>query len=145
MVTGSTSGIGEATARVLAASGATVVVSGRDQSRAERVVAAIADSGGSAYAVPVDLSAEYSDLRTFAREATAALDGRIDILVNNAGLYPVSPTEALADADLDAMLAVNVRAPHVLVGEIVPAMVTRASGVVINIGSWMARIGSPFG
>lgn len=101
LVTGSTSGIGEATARVLAASGAKVVVSGRDRSRAERVVALITGSGGSASAVPIDLTGSYADLRAFAREATDALGGRLDILVNNAGLYPVSATEELADADLE--------------------------------------------
>lgn len=145
VVTGSTSGIGEATARVLAAAGVRVVVSGRDRSRADRVVSMITNAGGSAHAVPVDLGGSYDQVRTFAREATAALGGRVDILVNNAGLYPVTATEALPDSDLEAMLAVNVRAPHVLVGELAPAMAERGSGVVVNIGSWMARVGTAFG
>lgn len=145
IVTGSTSGIGEAIARVLAASGATVVVSGRDQARAQRVVDTITAAGGMAHVVTVDLGGSYDDLRGFAAKATEALGGRVDILVNNAGLYPVTATEGLADADLDAMLAVNVRAPHVLVGVVAPAMVERGSGVIVNVGSWMARVGSPYG
>jgi NAD(P)-dependent dehydrogenase (short-subunit alcohol dehydrogenase family) len=73
-----------------------------------------------------------------------ALGGRVDILVNNAGIYPATSTPDLPDADLDAMLAVNVRAPHVLVAELAPAMADRGSGVIVNIGSWMARTGSPY-
>ncbi len=145
VVTGSTSGIGEAVARVLAASGATVVVSGRDRTRADAVVSTISRNGGQAVAVPADLDGSYADLRAFAADATAALGGRVDVLVNNAGVYPVGATEGLADVDLDTLLAVNVRAPHVLVGAVAPAMAERGAGVVINIGSWMARVGSPFG
>lgn len=72
------------------------------------------------------------------------LGGRVDILVNNAGLYPATATADLPDGDLDAMLAVNIRAPHVLAGAIAPAMAERGSGVIVNIGSWMAQVGSPY-
>ena len=145
IITGSSSGIGEAIARVLAASGAEVVVSGRDLARARKVADSIGEAGGRAHAVPVDLAGSYDALRTFAREATSALGGRVDLLVNNAGGYPVTPTEALPDSDLDAILAINVRAPHVLVAELAPAMAERDSGTVVNIGSWMARVGTPYG
>lgn len=142
LVTGSSSGIGEAIARVLAASGAEVVVSGRDAARTQSVVDAITQAGGKAHAVTVDLAGSYDDLRRFVQEAAAALGGRIDLLVNNAGVYPVTSTEALPDADLEAILKINIRAPHVLVGEIVPGMVERGSGHIVNIGSWMGRIGT---
>ena len=145
LVTGATSGIGAAIARVLAASGARVAVHGRDAARAEAVVATIAAAGGTAHAVTGDLAGTYDQLRAIATEATEVLGGRVDVLVNNAGLYPVAPTEAAADADLDAMLAVNVRAPHVLVAALAPAMAERGDGAVVNIGSWMARVGVPFG
>ncbi|QXG75531.1 SDR family oxidoreductase [Modestobacter sp. L9-4] len=145
LVTGSTSGIGAATARLLAAEGATVAVSGRDAVRGGAVVAAITAAGGHAVFVPADLGGSYADLRAFAAAATAALGGRVDVLVNNAGIYPVTATADLPDGDLDAMLAVNVRAPHVLVGELVPAMAGRGAGAVVTIGSWMASVGSPFG
>lgn len=145
VVTGSSSGIGEAVARVLAASGARVVVSGRDTTRGGRVVDAITAAGGAAEFVAADLGGSYADLRRFAHDATAALGGRVDALVNNAGIYPATATDALSDEDLDAILAVNVRAPHVLVAELAPAMAERGDGAVVNIGSWMARVGVPFG
>lgn len=145
IVTGSSSGIGEAIARVLAASGARVVVSGRNIERTQRVVDAITVTGGVAFAVPADLGGSYGDIRAFARAATQALNGAVDILVNNAGIYPVMPTAMLSDADLDAVLATNIRAPHVLVAELAPAMAERGSGAIVNIGSWMSRVGIPAG
>lgn len=145
VVTGSTSGIGAAIARVLAASGAAVVVSGRTAARAQTVVDSIVAAGGVAHAVPVNLAGSYADLRAFASTSTEVLGGRVDILVNNAGIYPVQPTAALDDDDLDAVLAVNIRAPHVLVGALAPAMAERGGGAIVNIGSWMARVGIPAG
>jgi len=144
IITGSTSGIGAAIARTLAAEGAHVVVSGRDAARGRGVVKEIEEVGGRADVVEADLAGTYAQLRAFAAEATSTLGGRVDILVNNAGIYPATRTEDLPDADLDAMLAVNIRAPHVLVAALVPAMAERGSGVIVNIGSWMARVGSPF-
>ena len=145
IVTGSSSGIGEAIARVLAASGATVVVSGRDAGRAQAVADTIVAAGGAAHVVAADLAGTYDDLRTFARTATQLLGGHVDILVNNAGIYPAPPTAGLSDTDLDAVLATNVRAPHVLVAELAPAMAERGTGSIVNVGSWMSRVGVPFG
>lgn len=144
VVTGSTSGIGAAIALTLAAHGAKVVVSGRDPERGKALAARISEAGGTAAFVDVDLAGSYDELREFAARTTDALGGRVDILVNNAGIYPATATADLPDDQLDAMLAVNVRAPHVLVGELAPAMAERGSGVIVNIGSWMATMGSPF-
>jgi NAD(P)-dependent dehydrogenase (short-subunit alcohol dehydrogenase family) len=140
IVTGSTSGIGAAIARALAAAGMSVVVTGRDTARGE----ALATEVGGVF-VRSDLAGSYTELRAFAATARDALGGKVDVLVNNAGVYPVTPTADLSDADLDRMLAINVRAPHVLVGELAPAMAERGTGVIVNIGSWMSRVGVPFG
>jgi len=144
VVTGSTSGIGRAIARVLAARGAHVIVSGRDEPRGSAVVKEIQADGGRADFVAANLALSADTVRDFAARATAAAGGRVDILVNNAGVYPATATADLPDDDLDAMLTVNIRAPHVLVAELAPAMADRGSGVIVTIGSWMASVGSPF-
>lgn len=143
-MTGSSSGIGAATARTLATEGAHVVISGRDAGRGRTVVQQVRDAGGRADLVTVDLAGSYDELRAFAAKALEVLGGGLDVLVNNAGIYPATSTADLADEDLDAMLAVNVRAPHVLVGALSPGMVQRGGGSIVTTGSWMASVGNPF-
>jgi 3-oxoacyl-[acyl-carrier protein] reductase len=144
LVTGASSGIGEAIAHELAAAGAAVVVTGRDATRTESVAAAIRAAGGTAEAAVGDLAGHPDDVRALAEQATSLLGGRVDVLVNNAGVYPVGPTATLSDADAEALWATNVRAPHVLVASLAPAMAERGSGAVVNVGSWMSRVGVPF-
>ena len=144
LVTGATSGIGRAIARVLAARGAYVIVSGQDEARGSSVVKEIRADGGQADFVAANLALDASAVRDFAARAAAAAGGRVDILVNNAGIYPATATADLPDGDLDAMLAVNIRSPHVLVAALAPAMADRGSGVIVTIGSWMAAVGGPF-
>jgi NAD(P)-dependent dehydrogenase (short-subunit alcohol dehydrogenase family) len=143
LVTGSSAGIGAAVARVLAASGAEVVVSGRDAERTREVVTAIGKAGGRAHALTADLGAEPAEIRAFAQRAEDALGGSVDILVNNAGVYPGTFTETVTDEEMQALWATNIRAPHVLVARLAPPMAERGSGVIVNIGSWMARVGVP--
>ncbi len=73
-----------------------------------------------------------------------ALDGRVDILVHNAAICPPVDTVTLSDDDLEATLAVNLRAPHVLTAALAPAMAERGHGAIVVIGSWMATVGHPF-
>jgi NAD(P)-dependent dehydrogenase (short-subunit alcohol dehydrogenase family) len=145
LVTGSTSGIGQGIAAALAAEGAHVVVSGRDEARGAAVVDAIEAGGGRASFVAADLGGTPDELRSFADQAVEALGSPPDILVHNAGIYPSGPTVEVADETLDAILAVNVRAPHVLTAALVPAMVERGSGTVITVGSWISTVGMPYG
>ena len=144
LVTGSTSGIGAATARTLAAVGWHVVVTGRDQARGSTVVDDITAAGGRAVFVPSDLTAAPDGLRAFAAAATEAAGGRLDAVVHNAALCPAVDTVSLTDADLEATLAVNVRAPHVLTAALAPAMANRGIGAIVVIGSWMAHVGHAF-
>ncbi|MDX8151253.1 SDR family oxidoreductase [Patulibacter brassicae] len=145
LVTGSTSGIGQAIAMSLAAEGAHVVVTGRVRERGDATVAAIEDAGGRATYVHADLGRSGDAVRALAEEATEALGGRVDVLVNNAGIYPAAPTAEIDDATLDAVWATNVRAPHVLTAAVAPAMAARGSGVVLSLGSWISTVGMPSG
>ncbi|WFR65828.1 SDR family NAD(P)-dependent oxidoreductase [Curtobacterium flaccumfaciens] len=144
LVTGASSGIGEAIARELAASGVFVAVHGRDVERTNAVATSIEEHGGRAVALVADLSAGPDQVRALATAATERLGGHVDVLVNNAGVYPGGPTESLSDDTVDALLATNIRAPHVLVAALAPSMVSRGGGHIVNIGSWMARVGVPF-
>lgn len=144
VVTGSTSGIGAAIARTLAARGARVLITGRDAGRGGELVAEVESSGGAAAFVPGDLTVPPSELRELAAAWSSALDGRIDILVHNAALCPAVDTVSLTDADLEATLAVNVRAPQVLTAALAPPMVDQGGGAIVVIGSWMAEVGHAF-
>ncbi len=144
LITGSTSGIGAATARSLAAKGWRVIVTGRDQTRGAAVVADIDTNGGDAVFVSSDLTSSPQSLRTFARAVVEAAGGPLDALVHNAALCPAVDTVSLTDTDLDATLAVNIRAPHVLTAALAPAMAERGHGAIVVVGSWMAHVGHPF-
>jgi len=80
-------------------------------------------------------------VRTLARQATALGGGHVDILVNNGGVFPFGPTAAATDEDIDAVYAVNVKAPFILVGELAPAMAARGKGAVVNVLTMVARFG----
>jgi NAD(P)-dependent dehydrogenase (short-subunit alcohol dehydrogenase family) len=67
----------------------------------------------------------------------------VDVLVNNAGIYPGSTTAATDETTFDEVYAVNVKAPFFLTAAIAPAMVARGDGAIINLGSWIARLGIP--
>lgn len=144
VVTGSTSGIGAEIARTLGSQGFHVVVTGRDVARAATVVGDIEASGGTATFVAADLTLPPEDLRATARAFLAAAGGRVDVLVHNAALCPPVDTLGLSDADLEATLAVNVRAPHVLTAALAPTMLEQDSASIVVIGSWMATVGHAF-
>src|SRR6201986_4566915 len=110
LVTGSTSGIGKATAIALAARGAHVLVVGRNDQRAEDVVAEIEGSGGSA-TYRLTTLADVDSARELAEWATEAGDGHVDILINNAGVALMGPSSAATEADFDESFAVNVKVP----------------------------------
>jgi 2-keto-3-deoxy-L-fuconate dehydrogenase len=129
VVTGAGSGIGEAIALLFAKQGATVWVLDRDAKAGGATVAAIKSAGG---------RAEFADVDVSNPDAVAALAQRItsvDILVNNAGIGHVGNLLGTAAADLDRLLAVNVRGPFNLCKTFVPAMLERRTGSVINIAS----------
>ena len=137
LVTGSTAGIGAEVARLLAAAGAEVVVTGRNAERGAATVGSITAAGGRAHFVPADLS----DLDSLQRLAAEA--GAVDILVNNAAIFPGAPTVSQDVVSFDAALAANIRAPYFLTAALAPGMVARGSGSIVNISTMAARIGMP--
>jgi NAD(P)-dependent dehydrogenase (short-subunit alcohol dehydrogenase family) len=143
LVTGATSNIGRAIAIGFAAEGANVVVSGRSAARGGEVVQEIERAGGHAQFVAVDLDGSARASRALSNAALDALGGRIDVLVNNAGIYPAASTPATDEATFDEVYAVNVKAPYFLTATLAPAMVAHGGGAIINLGSWIARLGIP--
>ena len=137
LVTGATSGIGQATAVQLAAQGATVIVHGRDADRGAEVVAEIENRGGSARFVGAALGEPAEALR-LARQA-----GDVDILVNNAGFAWFGPSAMLDAKTLDQLFAANVQAPYLLVSALAPKMVAHGDGVIINLASRAGTVGQP--
>ena len=140
LITGATSGIGKATAFALAGRGAHVLVGGRDAARGEAVVTSIRASGAKADFIAVDLGSSDS-ARELARRATELGGGHVDILVNNAAIFPTGPTASMAEDDIDAVFAINVKVPFVLVGELAPAMARRGKGAIVNVGTMVAEFG----
>lgn len=145
LVTGATSNIGRAIATAFAAEGAHVVLSGRSEQRGAEVVDAIHVAGGRADFIAADLDGSANASRDLATDATRALGGRIDVLVNSAGIFPGPSTAATDEATFDEVYAVNVKAPFFLTAAIAPAMADRGAGAIINLGSWIARLGIPIG
>jgi NAD(P)-dependent dehydrogenase (short-subunit alcohol dehydrogenase family) len=142
LVTGSTGGLGVAVAKSLAAEGAFVVVSGRDTTRGEVVVADIRSAGGDAAFVAADLGAGGAAARHLADAATEAAGG-IDILVNNAAtLLMPTPTADVTEQELRDVFGVNVFTPFLLTGVLAPRMVALGGGAIVNIGSITGLRGS---
>ncbi|WP_396930772.1 SDR family NAD(P)-dependent oxidoreductase [Mycolicibacterium sp.] len=142
LVTGSTGGLGVAIAKALAAEGAVVVVSGRDKTRGDAVVADIRSAGGDAAFVAADLGAGGDAARRLADAATEAAGG-LDILVNNAAtLLMPTPTADVSEQELRDVFGVNVFAPFLLTGVLAPRMVDHGGGAIVNIGSITGLRGS---
>ena len=132
LVTGSTTGIGEALARRFASEGAKVMVHGLSKSEAEGVVQAIRQQGGEAASIIEDLA----DPKACKRLVDTVLEQfhRLDILVNNAALMTRSDLESTTADVFDQTIAVNLRAPLLLI-QAAHASLQQSRGVVLNIGS----------
>ncbi|OBI92545.1 SDR family NAD(P)-dependent oxidoreductase [Mycobacterium asiaticum] len=134
LITGGTAGIGLETARLFAAQGAEVVVSGRND---ERGAKAVAEIGGKSRFVRADLG-DMDSIANLVREA-----GDVDILVNNAGSFPVAPTVDQDVTSFQAMFDTNVRGSYFLVAELAKGMLARGRGSIVNVTSLAAIKGMP--
>jgi len=134
LITGGTSGIGEATAELFATEGARVALVGRaDMDKALRVAERIQAAGGTAHAYVADLR-EVSQIETLVRDVEADF-GRIDILVNSAGLFYQTPMGETTEAEYDRMLDINLKATFFCINAVVPLMKAQGGGKVINLSS----------
>jgi len=140
LVTGSTSGIGKATATALAARGAHVLIVGRNEQRAKDVVAEIEGSGGSATFLLTSLS-DLKSAQDLVEWATEAGSGHVDILINNAGVALLGPSNAATEAQFDETFALNVKVPFFLVASLAPAMAERGWGSIVNVSTMVASLG----
>ncbi|MGY5055124.1 SDR family NAD(P)-dependent oxidoreductase [Streptomyces sp. 900105755] len=141
VVTGGGTGIGRAVAELFAAEGAEVVVSGRRKGPLDETVAAIADCGGAAVAVPCDAT-DAADVEQLT-EATLRAFGQIDILVTSAGAVVNRTSVAdCTDADFTATLDVNLRGAFLCSRQMVPEL-RRTRGNIVHIASVFALVGMP--
>ena len=139
LVTGSTSGIGKGIAEHLASLGARVVVHGRDVAAGQALVSRLQSAGHEAFMVAGDVGDERV-CRTLVPQAVERF-GRLDVLVNNAAITSRAEIETATVAFWDRMMAVNLRAPFILIQEAIAPMRTAGGGSIVNIGSINAYIG----
>jgi len=133
VITGASSGLGEATARLLSAEGATVVLGARRADRIEKLAEEITSRGGKALAVTTDVT----DRDQVKRLVDTAVEkfGRIDVMLNNAGLMPHSPLERLKIDEWDRMIDVNIKGVLYGIAAALPHMKQQKAGHIINVSS----------
>jgi NADP-dependent 3-hydroxy acid dehydrogenase YdfG len=133
LITGSSSGIGHATARLLATQGHHLVIGARRTERLAALAKEAQTSGGSVRYRALDVTSA-ADMNAFAQFALDAFD-RIDVIVNNAGVMPLSPLSALKVDEWNRMIDVNVRGVLHGIAAVLPIMERQKFGQVINISS----------
>ena len=133
IITGASSGLGEATARRLAKSGAKLMLAARREDRLQELVAEIQQDGGTAKYQVTDVS-DRSQVEALA-QGTQQAYGRIDVLVNNAGIMPLSPLAEIKVDEWEKMVDVNIKGVLYGVAAVMPIMLQQESGQIINLSS----------
>jgi NADP-dependent 3-hydroxy acid dehydrogenase YdfG len=141
VITGASSGLGEATARYLAGLGAIVALGARRTERIQTVAAEITSRGGKAIAVQTDVT-NREQVKRFVDTAVQTY-GRIDVMLNNAGVMPLSPLERLKIDDWDRAIDVNVKGVLYGIAAALPHMIGRKAGHMINVSSVAGHKVSP--
>jgi 3-oxoacyl-[acyl-carrier protein] reductase len=137
LVTGGSRGIGRAIAVRLAALGASVAICGRDRAALEDSAAAVEKSGGRVFSQVADVTRS-ADVTELVAKTESTL-GPISILVNNAGIGLFGPAHEKSEADWDRVLSTNLKSAFLVSRAVVPSMVRRGSGDIINISSLAGR------
>ena len=132
IITGASSGLGEATALLLAKYGAKVVLAARRKERLEKLASQIISQGGEALVVVADVAVQ-SDVERIAEE-TLKRYGRIDVLINNAGIMPQATLDKLKVEEWDKMIDINVKGVLYGIAAVLPTM-QQHSGHIINLSS----------
>ena len=133
IITGASSGVGEATARRLGASGAKLMLAARREDRLKDLVAAIQKTGGTVAYRVTDV-ADRAQVQALA-DATLETYGRIDVLVNNAGLISASPLDQINIEEWDQIIDINLKGVLYGIAAVLPTMRPQKSGHVINLSS----------
>lgn len=133
VITGASSGLGEAAARMLSAQGARVALGARRTDRLRSLAGAIERGGGQALAVTTDVT-RHEQVKALV-EAAAKAWGRVDVMLNNAGLMPHSPLERLKIEDWDRMIDVNIKGVLYGIAAALPHMQRQKSGHIISVSS----------
>jgi short-subunit dehydrogenase len=142
LVTGGSSGIGFAIARILASKGAHVLISGRRREAAEAAARQLRADGGRVDAVAADVTTAEGLAATMA--AVEGMLGGLDVLVNNAGGVRAGRLEATGEGEIRAMIEVNLVAPILLTRAALPLLRRSGQGMVVDVSSAIALVGLPF-
>src|SRR5690606_34175317 len=137
LITGASSGIGEATARLLAKNGATVVMGARRVERLKKIAVEIHEAGGIAEFQQLDVTDVQSvnDFVGFAKDHF----GRVDVLFNNAGVMPLSPMNALKTDDWNNIIDINIKGVLNGIAAVLPLIVAQGSGRILHTASTVAH------
>jgi NADP-dependent 3-hydroxy acid dehydrogenase YdfG len=133
IITGASSGMGEAAAKHLSNLGATIVLGARRGDRIEKLAKEINDNGGKAFAIAVDVT-QRDQVKKLV-DAAVEQFGRVDVLLNNAGIMPLSLVESLHVDEWDKMIDVNLRGVLNGIAAVLPYMKKQKSGQIINTSS----------
>jgi NADP-dependent 3-hydroxy acid dehydrogenase YdfG len=133
VITGASSGLGEAAARLLSARGAAVVLGARRVDRIQALAEELAAAGGKALALETDVT-DRAQVRRLVDAAVEAY-GRVDVIINNAGLMPQSLLEALKTDEWDRMIDVNIKGVLYGIAAALPHMQRQKGGQIINVSS----------
>ena len=143
VVTGASSGLGEAAVRLLADHGAKLAIGARRTNRLQALADEIESKGGSIFSLGVDVT-EKEQVRNLVERAVGTY-GRIDVLINNAGIMPLSPIDRYKTDEWDRMIDVNIKGVLYGIAAVLPHMQKQKSGHIINVASVAGHVLFPTG